>query len=136
LHASAHPVDALVLMAPAVDYAQRLQTRSAADFERWRTTGVVEVDHYGTGRRERLSFDLIRDAANHEPFPSVAAPTLVLQGASDEIVPLPLVRSWVRQQPRATLVVYDSGHELTAVVDAMWSETIRFLRDAGVLPVR
>jgi pimeloyl-ACP methyl ester carboxylesterase len=128
LHASAHPVDALVVMAPAVDYARRLETRSGQEFERWRQTGFVEVDHYGTGRRERLSFDLIRDAPNHEPFPGVSAPALVLQGRTDEVVPLAIVESWVKQQPNAKLVVYDSGHELTAVVDAMWEATVAFLR--------
>lgn len=127
LHASRSPVDALVLMAPAVDFARRLEQRYGDDFRRWRERGSVEVDHFATGRRERLSFDLIRDAARHEPFPRVDVPALVLQGRSDDTVPHALVEPWAEQQPRARFVSYDSGHELTNVLDAMFEEAVRFL---------
>jgi predicted esterase YcpF (UPF0227 family) len=129
LHAATHPVDALVLMAPAIDFASRLEKRLGADFIRWRDTGWAEVDHYGTGRRERLSFELIREAAQHEPHPQVDAPVFVLQGRRDDVVPLATVEAWVAQQPRARLLVYDSGHELTDVIDPILHETMAFLAE-------
>jgi predicted esterase YcpF (UPF0227 family) len=129
LHASAHPVDALLVMAPAVDFARRLEQRSGSDFEAWRDAGFTWVDHYGTGRKERLSFDLIVDAAHHDPCPRVEAPMLVLHGRTDDVVPLAVVERWAAAQPQARLVVFESGHELKDVVDAMFDEMVRFLEE-------
>lgn len=128
LHASAHPVDALVLMAPAVDFARRLVERHGhEDIERWRRDGFTEVDHHALGRRARLARDLVDDAARHAPFPKVFVPTLVFQGRKDDVVPLALVERWAADTPSARLVVYDTGHDLEAATPALLEETLAFL---------
>lgn len=135
LHASRHPVDALVLLAPAVDFASRWRERLGTQtLENWRREGFVEVEHYALGRKARLSFDLMEDAPRHEPWPAVTAPTLVLHGRHDDIVPIERVERWVAMTPSARLVVLDSGHEMTECIDRLFDETCRFL--AGVAAVR
>jgi pimeloyl-ACP methyl ester carboxylesterase len=134
LHASAHPVDALILMAPAVDFASRLERRWGPSFLDWKRTGFAEVDHYGTGRKERLSFELVSEAAAHESRPRVSVPTLVLQGRHDDVVPLPVVEEWVSEQPQAELLIYDSGHELTDVIGQILEASESFLRRLSLLP--
>lgn len=128
LHASRHPVAALVLMAPAVDFAARWRSGvSEAAYAHWERTGVTLVDHHATGTKRALRFDLARDAGAHAPWPVVDAPTLVFQGTRDTVVPLPAVRSWVDRTPSATLVTLDTDHAMAEVTDQMAEEALRFL---------
>jgi len=131
LHASRADVDALVLMAPAVDFRERWREKiGEADLEKWRRDGVVEVDHVALGRKMPLRFDLMVDAALHEPWPVVRCPTLVFQGTKDDIVPPERVKKWVAATPTARLVMLESGHELTDCAEQMAEEALRFL--AGI----
>lgn len=128
LHASEHPVDALVLMAPAVDFARRMRERYGdVELARWERDGVAEVDHYAPPRRARLSVEFLHDASRHEPWPRISAPTLVFAGRFDDVVPLPLVERWVADTPSARLVVFDDGHELVASIDRILDESQAFL---------
>jgi hypothetical protein len=128
LHAEAHPVDALVVMAPAVNFVERWRLRLPADeAAEWERTDRRMVQHFGAKTALPLRFDLLRDAPRHSAWPVVTAPTLVLQGANDETVPLELVQEWVDRTPVARMVTYDSGHELQDVAEELCSETFRFL---------
>ncbi|MFN7134747.1 MAG: YqiA/YcfP family alpha/beta fold hydrolase [Myxococcales bacterium] len=131
LHAAKHEVAALVLMAPAVDFAARWQERLGPDaIAQWREAGSVEVFHHALGRTAPLAFGLYEDALRHAPWPRVTAPTLVLHGRNDDVVPQARVERWVGMNPSATLRLYESGHELTDCMDALLEETLRFL--AGI----
>ena len=135
LHAQAHPVDALVVMAPAVDFARRWRERvPPAQLAEWERTGRLWVDHHALKAKAPLGLGLLHDAARHAPWPQVSVPTLVLQGVRDDVVPLAPVQHWVQRTPSARLVTYDSDHELTDVADALCEEALRFL--AGIAPVR
>lgn len=128
LHAETHPIDALVLMAPAVDFATRWSTRfPAEDIAEWERAGSTLVDHHALGRKVPLSFELVRDSRLHTPWPQVNVPTLVLQGTRDDVVPLESVQTWVERTPSARLLTYDTDHEMSEVVDEMAEEALRFL---------
>ncbi len=134
LHASAHPVDALVVMAPAVDFARRWRERVPAEqLASWERTGRMWVDHHALKRKAPLGVDLLHDAALHAPWPVVKAPTLVLQGVRDDVVPLAPVQHWVERTPSARLLTYDSDHELTDVADTLCEEALRFLAELPAL---
>lgn len=128
LHAEAHPVEALVVMAPAVDFATRWSTRfPAADIAEWEQSGSTLVEHHATGRKVPLSFDLVRDSPKHSPWPRVESPTLVLQGLRDDVVPPESVTTWVERTPTARLRTYDTDHEMSDVVESLAEEALRFL---------
>ena len=128
LHASHHPVDALVVMAPAVDFAARWLARvSPEERAQWERTDCLWVDHHAQQRKAALSYDLARDASLHAPWPRVTAPTLVAHGRRDTVVPLGPVKQWVERTPSAQLLTYDSDHELTDVADVIFAEAFRFL---------
>ena len=130
LHAAKHPVDALVVMAPAVDFARRWRDRvPPAQLAEWERTGQLWVDHHALKRKMPLGLGLLRDAALHAPWPEVKVPTLVLQGERDEVVPLAPVQHWVQRTPSARLLTYDSDHELTDVADELCEQSIRFLAE-------
>jgi hypothetical protein len=128
LYAARAPVDALVLMAPAVDFAERWAERlGAGAMQEWRREGSLEVDHVAQKRRRRLWWGLMEDALRHEAYPRFEVPALVLHGRADEIVPQARVERFVAQNPRARLVLFDSGHELLDVCDRLIDEARAFL---------
>lgn len=131
LHAERHGVDAMVLMAPAVDFASRWEERlGASQLRTWREQGSLEVQHHALGRPASIGYALVEDASVHSPWPRVDCPVLVLHGRRDEVVPQPRVERWVELNPTARLVLFDSGHELTDCMPALTQETFTFL--AGV----
>ncbi len=99
--------------------------------ERWQRNGTRNFMHYGEGREVPLSYDIVRDASDYEDFPNVTQPTLVLHGADDDVVPVRLSKEFVSLHPEAKLVVLDSGHELTDVMDQLWRHVSEFLGVAG-----
>lgn len=126
-------VRALVLLAPAVDFAARWERRlGAAAMARWRADGTMPVFHYGRGGEEPLAIDLLDDARNFPASPTTSCPTLVLAGRRDDAVPLADVERFAAADPQRELVVYDAGHELTEVLEPMWERTHAFLR--GLTP--
>lgn len=128
LHASKHPVDALILMAPAVDFHRRLVARYGPDaLARWRREGFTEVDHYVHNRPMRLAADFLDDAGKQEPLPRVEVPTLVFQGRHDDVVAPDDVARWVDDQASAEVVMLDDDHSLTASIDVILERSLTFL---------
>ena len=127
-------VRALVLFAPAFGFARRWAERVGPDaMARWRERRTAPVFHYGLGREVPLAIDLLEDAARHPDEPDPGAPALVFAGRHDDAVPLGAVERFASARPGRELVVYDSGHELTDVLDPMWTRTAAFLRRFGVI---
>ena len=113
---------ALVLLAPAFDLGPRWAARMDPDeLTRWRATGRLAFDHYARGRKEDLSVGFLDDAARHSPYPLPQCPTLVIQGALDDVVEPGLAREFARRMgPRATLVELQQGHQLNADLPGLW----------------
>ena len=127
-------VRGLVLFAPAFAWVQRWEERvGAVPMARWRAKGVAQVQHYGLGREVPLSIALIDTAHAYPEEPDPTAPTLVFAGRHDESVPLASVEHFTRARAGRELVVHDSGHELTDVLEPMWERTAAFLRELGAL---
>jgi pimeloyl-ACP methyl ester carboxylesterase len=127
-------VRALVLFAPAFGFAQRWAERvGPAAMDRWRERRTAPVFHHGVGREVPLAIDLLEDAGRYPAEPQPAAPTLVFAGRHDDAVPLDTVERFARARPGRELVVLDSRHELTDVLEPMWERTAAFLQPLGVL---
>ena len=134
LYAARHDeVQKLVLMAPAFSFATRWpQTLGADALEQWRSTGFLNVYHYGQNRERRLSIDLLKDAAMYEDYPNFRQPALIFHGEKDTVVPPGYSITFSQQHASTTLRLLDSGHELVDVLDIMWSEVKNFLIPAAV----
>lgn len=129
LYASRHPeVQRVVMMAPAFDFATGWEARLGAEaFSAWRESGFLEVPHYATGQPARVGFDLIRDAHRYPGAPEFAQPALIFHGTADDVVPLAGSIDYAARHPNAKLEVFESGHELTDVMDLMWPIAYPFL---------
>jgi len=118
LYASLHPETAsCVLMAPAFHFAKLWGPELAA----WKRDGYLEVQHYGEGRSARVSYGLIEDALRYPGEPSFAQPALIFHGTNDTVVPYRASVEFTARHPNASLELFDSGHELTDVVDRIWT---------------
>jgi hypothetical protein len=123
-------VPGLVLMAPAFGFAARWERSVGAEaMAKWRRRGTAPVYHYGRDREEPLSIALLDDAKTFEPEPDPTCQALVFHGRRDDSVPIAASEAFVARRPHhRRLSAYDTGHELTDVLEPLWAESIGFLR--------
>jgi hypothetical protein len=127
-HRQPSPIKKLVLLAPAFQFPRRWRERySDQDWERWRREGSTPVFHYGDGRERRLGYQFVEDAAQYEDEPEFRQPALILHGLRDSVVPAEISRVYVARHPNAKLALFESGHELTDVLEPLWAQIARYL---------
>lgn len=121
-------IDKLVLLAPAFRFPTRWRARySAEDLELWRKKGTIPFFHYGFNAERGLGYQIVEDALKYEDEPAFKQPALVLHGRKDEVVPAALSEAFAEGRPNVELRLFDSGHELTDVLDELWASTAPFL---------
>ncbi len=125
----AHPIDRLVLLAPAFDFGRTvIGDLGLEGMARWRETGWWELTHYASGKTARVHYGLFADAARYDSFAvRRARPTLVLHGDRDEVVDPAMVARWSEPRPHVRLVRLADDHQLAASHSRIWQETARFL---------
>lgn len=125
LYAAGHPeVERLVLLAPAFCFG----TRCAEIFGE-QTDGYLSVFHYGEGRQCRLSCEIFKDARQYADYPDFQQPALIFHGTRDTVVPAYLSETFAASHPNAQVRLLNSGHELTDMLDPIWSASSDFLYD-------
>ena len=130
LYAARHPaqIERLVLLAPAFQFPRRWRERySDQEWERWRREGSAPVFHYGDGRERRLGYQFVEDAARYEDEPAFPQPALILHGVRDSVVPAGISSAYADRHPNIKLILLESGHELTDVLEPMWVEVSDYL---------
>jgi pimeloyl-ACP methyl ester carboxylesterase len=130
LYAARHPeIEKLVLLAPAFQFPTRWRARySVEDLERWRLRGSIPFFHYGFKEERELGFQIVEDALQYEDEPAFQQPALILHGRKDEVVPASLSKVFAEGHKNVNLRLVDSGHELTDLLDELWTETAMFLQ--------
>ena len=128
LHAAREPhsVPALALMAPAFDFANRLEASLGPDMNQWQADGLRAFFHYREGREAPLSYGFFLDAQAYEPFPDVAVPTRVLHGRQDEVVGPALAAEFARDRPNVSVERLDTDHQMLDVTEEVWSSLSQF----------
>jgi predicted esterase YcpF (UPF0227 family) len=131
LYAAANPadVDRLVLLAPAFNFYQLWKKElGPLKLAEWREIGTIHVYHYAACRETELGFQLMEDAERYQPFPDFKQPSLVLHGLKDAVVPFEQSAQFAAGRAGNTeLISFDSGHELTDVLDEVWNAASKFL---------
>ena len=81
-----------------------------------------------SGKPSRVHYELFRDAASYDMFATgCEIPPLVLQGRRDSIVDPVMVSRFAEKNSSVQLVMLDDDHQLSASLDRIWSESVRFL---------
>ena len=127
LYASRNPsrVERLVLLAPAFQFPRRWRERYSP--EDWKRDGSISVFHYGEGRERRLGYQFVEDAAQYEDEPVFSQPALILHGVRDPVVPSVISEAYAARHEKVKLVLMDSAHELTDVLDPLWMQISAYL---------
>jgi len=119
-------VVALVLLAPAFQLVARW--RAMGLWDEWQRAGWRDIHDYTTGQPARVDFGFAEDAlAIDAGFPDVRAPTLVLHGAADDVVPVAHSRAFAAGRANVRLVELADGHELVASLPQLLAESDAFL---------
>jgi uncharacterized protein len=130
LYAARHPAtQRVMLLAPAFGFYQLwTDTLGKERLSAWKTSGFLPVYHYGQNQEVPLHYSFLEDAARFEPFPNVTQPTLIFHGELDDVVPIRQSERFCQLHPQAKLIRFpQSGHELTDVLESMWSQASGFL---------
>jgi pimeloyl-ACP methyl ester carboxylesterase len=84
-------IAALALKCPVVDFGEEFRLEFGPDeLARWQSTDTIP-NLMGSAERVRLRYGLYEDCLRqiaYEPASRIVAPTLIVQGACDELVPL------------------------------------------------
>lgn len=123
------PIARLVLLAPAFDFGRvGIPGFGVEELRQWGETGWREFYHYADDRPRRVHYGLYEDAQRYDSAAvDVTVPTLVFQGAHDELVDATRVRAFARARPVITLRELDDDHQLHASVETIWRESATFL---------
>ena len=129
----AHPVERLVLLAPAFDFGRAgMPSLGAAGLARWRRDGWLEVQHHAYGEPRRVHYELYDDAGRYDSFAvRTTVPALVCHGRRDEVVDPAMVRRFAAGRPHVRLVMLDDDHQLGGSLERLWTETAAFLGLGG-----
>jgi len=124
-----HPVDRLVLLAPALDFGRTdYGAFTPAEMSTWRQTGRLEIFHYGDNCPRVIGFGLHEDAQQYDALAErVAVPTLVFQGRRDAAVSPAMVQGYYARQPLASVRMFDDDHLLMGHISVIVRETAAFL---------
>ncbi|HEY6083933.1 MAG TPA: alpha/beta fold hydrolase [Nitrospira sp.] len=120
VHAAARrgDVSCLALKCPVVDFAEELRLEFGPDeLARWRATNTIP-NISGGPERIRMKYALYEDALRciaYEPAARITAPTLIVQGDCDELVPLHQSRRLLEalQGPKRLDLLQGADHQFT-----------------------
>jgi uncharacterized protein len=123
-------VQKLVLLAPAFQFFSRWSASAPPGFlQAWEKAQYTEVFHHGYRKICRLHYDILRDAAQYDEESLVrSVPTLIFHGIKDDVVPYELSERFSATRPWVDLVLMNSDHQLTDVLETLWQRTASFLK--------
>jgi uncharacterized protein len=112
----------LALKCPVVDFAEELRLEFGPDeLGRWQSTDTIP-NILGGDQRVRLKYGLYEDCLRniaYEPASHIVAPTLIVQGACDELVPLHQSRRLLDalRGPKRLDLLPDADHQFSRAED-------------------
>lgn len=122
-------IDRLVLMAPALDFGgNRLTHLGEHSVEDWKQTGSLTVFHYADERERQIGYALYEDAGQYDALTlPITRPTLVFQGANDDVVNPEMVQAWADSHPLVDLRMLEDGHQLSTSIPTILGDSLEFL---------
>jgi uncharacterized protein len=129
LYASRHPeVQKLLLMAPAFYFPHRWTVELGEEkASEWKRTGKLAFYHYADNCMRDVGYQLIEDCAQYPDAPDFKQPAIIFHGTRDDVVPPSYSEEYAATHPNVRLRLVNSDHQLTEMVELIWSEASSFL---------
>ena len=119
-------VEQLLLLAPALFYDAYA---SSEELQEWQAAQSVPIFHYGFGEEIPLDFGHHEDGLRYSAAPPPPAPTRIIHGLSDEVIPISCSRQYAERYPELVqLVEADDNHRLGNRSELIWDQTRSFFQ--------
>jgi pimeloyl-ACP methyl ester carboxylesterase len=119
-------VNRMLLLAPALSYG--MNEADAEQLQRWQEVGTVPIFHYAFESEVGLRFGFHVDGLQYLDPVVPPAPTMIIHGRSDDVVPIENSRSYVARFPHLVqLIEIDSDHRLNDQLAFIWTRVQSFL---------
>ncbi len=117
-------VEKLVLLAPAFDFLNHwLPKIGDRQLNSWENTYYLPIYHHALKALSPLHYNFVVDARRY-PLSQIdrVLPTVIIHGINDDVIPISASRDFVKTRHWATLLEWESDHQLTDVSDRIWQE--------------
>lgn len=119
-------VEKMLLLAPAFFWLSG--GLGELGLEEWRKAGAVPVLHYAFEREIPVRYDLEADGRLYQTPVAPAAPTTIVHGRRDDVVPIEGSRVYAaRFHDQVQLIEVDSDHRLSDQMELIWQQVQTFL---------
>lgn len=124
-------VEQLILLAPAFNFLSEWFLKLGTEkLNQWKDQGNLSVYHYAENRNLPLHYQFFEDLSQYSDQQlQREIPTLIIHGIEDEIIPIQASRNYAEQRPWVKLIELDSDHTLDNVLDEIWQEIQRVLKE-------
>ena len=117
-------LEQLILLAPALEFGTNRTRLGGHGLAHWQETGWLEMTHYAYSDVQRVHYELFANASRYDSSTVTnTVPTLIVQGARDDVVDPDMVVRFAAFRPHVRLVMLDDGHQLGASLDRVWLES-------------
>lgn len=125
-----HDIDALILMAPAFEFAtRRLAALDTSQIEHWKTSGTIDVEHHAYQKTLPLHYAIVEDATTYERTDyHIMQPTLVFHGLNDDLVDWRLTRKYLEFKTNCRCVYVQDDHQLLNSLDTIRDISSDFIK--------
>lgn len=119
-------VERMLLLAPLLRW--ELDWLSEGQVAQWKEKGTIPIPHYGFGGELPLHFGYYEDGQRYREAVPPAAPTLIMHGRDDQVVPIRHSQEYAEQySDRVRLIELDAGHDLNDHLEAIWEQVQAFV---------
>jgi pimeloyl-ACP methyl ester carboxylesterase len=135
MQAEGDPVFAVVLMAPAFDFARRLMRALGKQaMAQWRVDGKMTVYHQSERAEREVGIGIIDEGLTYSGMPEMRVPCVMVHGVNDVEVPIELSRLYARDNAALVrLVEVEDDHTLMRSMSTVLRETAQLFAD-GINP--
>ena len=124
-------VEQLILLAPAFNFLSEWFLKLGTEtLNQWKDQGNLSVYHYAENRNLPLHYQFFEDLSQYSDQQlQREIPTLIIHGIEDEIIPIQASRNYAEQRPWVKLIELNSDHLLDNVLEKIWQEIQRVLKE-------
>ncbi len=122
-------ISKMLLLAPLLAFSAGQW--GSEELGRWQRDGRIWVPHYAFNRELPLRYDFYLDGLRYDSAVPPAAPTCIIHGRQDEVIPIGNSRAYAASYAGVRLIEVDSDHRLADQLPVIWEQARLFLLSQG-----